>query len=171
MNIPFFLNLIQSTQFYFCLLHRELDADMLAIKELNAEIFRVMKDKENADAKPNMLQLSFKTNRLLKKILLRRFQLEQEAQYIRKMISKVAGGDESEDINADIETPKDGIDLVINKLKTMVQDLDTGDNGRGVSYDGNFFIFPIRPVFNSLSKVLRLFFCLCGFASLRSLIG
>ena len=111
---------------------------MLAIKELNAEIFRVMKDKENADAKPNMLQLSFKTNRLLKKILLRRFQLEQEAQYIRKMISKVAGGDESEDINADIETPKDGIDLVINKLKTMVQGLDTGDNGRGVSYVGNF---------------------------------
>ena len=114
-------------------LHSELDEDMLSIKELNAEIFRIIRKENSGEAKPDLIQLSFKTNRLLKKILLRRFQLEQEAQFIRKMSDKVAGGEESEDVNADIDSPKDGIDQVINKLKTMIQDIDTGDNTGGVN--------------------------------------
>ena len=116
------------TYVYVCyhVLHREFDEDMLSIKELNAEIFSALKD-TNGD-RPDLLQLSIKTNRLLKKMLLRRFQLEQEAQYIRKMSSKLASGGLSEVPRADIDMPTGGIDRVINRLKTMIEDLDTGDN-------------------------------------------
>ena len=107
---------------------------MLSIKELNAEIFSAVRD-TNGDRRPDLLQLSIKTNRLLKKILLRRFQLEQEAQYIRKMSSKVAAGELSEDKRADIDMPTVGIDQVINRLKTMIEDLDTGDNKEKVVID------------------------------------
>ena len=120
--------------FYVCSLHREFDEDMLSIKELNAEILSAVKDTDG-DRRPDLLQLSIKANRLLKKILLRRFQLEQEAQYIRKMSSKVAAGELSEDKRADIDMPTGGIDQVINRLKTMIEDLDTGDNKEEVVID------------------------------------
>lgn len=108
---------------------------MSSIKELNAEIFSAIRNKEDGVAKPDMLQLSFKTNRLLKKILLRRFQLEQEAQYIRKMSVKVASHEGSKDEKVDVDTPKDGIDKVINKLKTMIQDLDSKNDKEEVTID------------------------------------
>ena len=125
---------MQSHRNHLRYFHREFDEDMQAVRELNSEIFSVIGNKESGDTERNLLKLSFKTNRLLRKILLRRFQLEQEAYYIKTMSSKMANGEDDEDIKTDIDSHKDGINHVINKLKTMIQDLDiTRDNTRGVN--------------------------------------
>lgn len=99
---------------------------MLSVKELNKEIFRTIENKENADAKGDLLQLSSKTNKLLKKILLRRFQLEQDLHYIKNMRSKISADKENTHSTDDTEfgATKGGIDQVVNKLKTMIKDLD-----------------------------------------------
>lgn len=99
---------------------------MSSVKELNKEIFRAIEDKENTDTKSDLLQLSSKTNKLVKKILLRRFQLEQDLHFIKKMQSKISSDEEnthSRD-NTEFGATKGGIDQVVNKLKTMIQDLD-----------------------------------------------
>ena len=99
---------------------------MSSVKELNKEIFRAIEDKENTDTKSDLLQLSSKTNKLVKKILLRRFQLEQDLHFIKKMQSKISPDEEythSGD-NTEFGATKGGIDQVVNKLKTMIQDLD-----------------------------------------------
>ena len=99
---------------------------MLSVKELNKEIFRTLEDKENTDAKGDLLQLSSKTNKLMRKILLRRFQLEQELHNIKNMQSKMStdkDNTQSAD-NTEFGASKGGIDQVVNKLKTMIQDLD-----------------------------------------------
>ena len=112
---------------------------MQEIKELNSEIFSVAKNKNSGDTKrADLVQLSVKTNRLLKKILLRRFQLEQEAKYIKTMSNKVANREDGDDVGAAIDPRENGIDKVISKLKTMILDLDsTEDKPGGV----NVFFF------------------------------
>ena len=112
---------------------------MQEIKELNSEIFSVAKNKNSGDTKrADLVQLSVKTNRLLKKILLRRFQLEQEAKYIKTMSNKVANREDGDDVGATIDPRENGIDKVISKLKTMIHDLDsTEDKPGGV----NVFFF------------------------------
>ena len=106
---------------------------MQSIKELNREIFRIIEDKENTDARDDLLQLSSKTNRLLKTILLRRFQLEQDLHYITKMRSKISGGEENAQAteHTDLDPTKGAIDQVINKLKNMIQDLDNSEARTG----------------------------------------
>ena len=100
---------------------------MLSVKELNKEIFRTIEDKETTAAKGDLLQLSSKTKKLVKKILLRRFQLEQDLHYLKKMQSKISADEQNTH-----STDKTGfsattgvIDQVVNKLKAMIQDLDT----------------------------------------------
>ena len=95
---------------------------MLSAKELNKEIFRTIEDKDDKD----LLQLSTKTNKLVKNILLRRFQLEQDLHYIKKMQSKISADEDNarSTDNTELGTTKSGIDQVVNKLKTMIQDLD-----------------------------------------------
>lgn len=112
---------------------RELDEDMQSIKELNNEIYRIVEDKQDTDARGDLLQLSSKTSKLLRKILLRRFQLEQDLLYIRRMRSKISGSEEKEQAtdNAEFGATKGGIDQVINKLKTMIRDLDNPEAGAG----------------------------------------
>lgn len=124
----------------YCCTYRELDQDMQEVKELNSEIFSVAKPKNSGDNKrSDLVQLSVKTNRLLKKILLRRFQLEQEAKYIKTMSNKVANREDGDDDGATVDPRENGIDKVISKLKTMIHDLDsTEDKPGGVS---GFFLF------------------------------
>ena len=116
---------------------------MQEIKELNSEIFSVAKNKNSGDTKrADLVQLSVKTNRLLKKILLRRFQLEQEAKYIKTMSNKVANREDGDDVGATIDPRENGIDKVISKLKTMIHDLDsTEDKPGGVNVFFFWFIF------------------------------
>lgn len=115
-----------------CCTYRELDQDMQEIKELNSEIFSVAKNKNSGDTKRvDLLQLSVKTNRLLKKILLRRFQLEQEAKYIKTMSNKVANREDGDDVGATLDPRENGIDKVISKLKTMIHDLDSTEDKPG----------------------------------------
>ena len=116
---------------------------MQEIKELNSEIFSVAKNKNSGDTKrADLVQLSVKTNRLLKKILLRRFQLEQEAKYIKTMSNKVANREDDDDDGATIDPRESGIDKVISKLKTMIHDLDsTEDKPGGVNVFFFWFIF------------------------------
>ena len=116
---------------------------MQEIKELNSEIFSVAKNKNSGDTKrADLVQLSVKTNRLLKKILLRRFQLEQEAKYIKTMSNKVANREDGDDVGAAIDPRENGIDKVISKLKTMILDLDsTEDKPGGVNVFFFWFIF------------------------------
>ena len=116
---------------------------MQEIKELNSEIFSVAKNKNSGDTKrADLVQLSVKTNRLLKKILLRRFQLEQEAKYIKTMSNKVANREDGDDVSATIDPRENGIDKVISKLKTMILDLDsTEDKPGGVNVFFFWFIF------------------------------
>ena len=116
---------------------------MQEIKELNSEIFSVAKNKNSGDTKrADLVQLSVKTNRLLKKILLRRFQLEQEAKYIKTMSNKVANREDGDDVGATIDPRGNGIDKVISKLKTMIHDLDsTEDKSGGVNVFFFWFIF------------------------------
>ncbi|KAL9968354.1 hypothetical protein ACROYT_G026715 [Oculina patagonica] len=111
----------------------ELDEDMQTIKELNKEIFSIIENKDNTDARGDLVQLSSKTNKLLKKILLRRFQLEQDLHYITKMRSKISGGEVNAQATDSTEfgTTKGGIDQVVNKLKNMIQDLDNTEAGTG----------------------------------------
>lgn len=105
---------------------------MQEIKELNSEIFSVAKNKNSGDTKrADLVQLSVKTNRLLKKILLRRFQLEQEAKYIKTMSNKVANREDGDDVGATIDPRENGIDKVISKLKTMIHDLDSTEDKPG----------------------------------------
>lgn len=139
----------------YCCTYRELDQDMQEIKELNSEIFSVAKSKNSGDNKrSDLVQLSVKTNRLLKKILLRRFQLEQEAKYIKTMSNKVANREDGDDDGATVDPRENGIDKVISKLKTMIHDLDsTEDKPGGVSV---FFC-------------LFSFVCVCYFISSRIL--
>ena len=127
---------------HFCT-YRELDQDMQEIKELNSEIFSVAKNKNSGDTKrADLVQLSVKTNRLLKKILLRRFQLEQEAKYIKTMSNKVANREDGDDVGATLDPRESGIDKVISKLKTMIHDLDsTEDKPGGVNVFFFWFIF------------------------------
>jgi len=129
---------------------------MQEIKELNSEIFSVAKNKNSGDTKrADLVQLSVKTNRLLKKILLRRFQLEQEAKYIKTMSNKVANREDGDDVGATIDPRENGIDKVISKLKTMIHDLDsTEDKPGGVN------VFFVLIVF---------FVCVCYFISSRIL--
>lgn len=99
----------------------------MSVKELNKEILRSIEDKTNTDTKSDLLQLSSKTNKLVKKILLRRFQLEQDLQYIKKMQSKISADEENTHSAADnpeFGATKGGIDQVVNKLKAMIQNLD-----------------------------------------------
>ena len=116
---------------------------MQEIKELNSEIFSVAKNKNSGDTKrADLVQLSVKTNRLLKKILLRRFQLEQEAKYIKTMSNKVANREDGDDVGATLDPRESGIDKVISKLKTMIHDLDsTEDKPGGVNVFFFWFIF------------------------------
>ena len=116
---------------------------MHEIKELNSEIFSVAKNKNSGDTKrADLVKLSVKTNRLLKKILLRRFQLEQEAKYIKTMSNKVANREDDDDDGATIDPRESGIDKVISKLKTMIHDLDsTEDKPGGVNVFFFWFIF------------------------------
>ena len=116
---------------------------MQEIKELNSEIFSVAKNKNSGDTKrADLVQLSVKTNRLLKKILLRRFQLEQDAKYIKTMSNKVANREDDDDDGATIDPRESGIDKVISKLKTMIHDLDsTEDKPGGVNVFFFWFIF------------------------------
>jgi len=95
---------------------------MLSAKELNKEIFRTIEDKDDKD----LLQLSTKTNKLVRNILLRRFQLEQDLHYIKKMQSKISADEDNarSTDNTEFGTTKSGIDQVVSKLKTMIQDLD-----------------------------------------------
>lgn len=105
---------------------------MQEIKELNSEIFSVAKNKNSGDTqRADLLQLSVKTNRLLKKILLRRFQLEQEAKYIKTMSNKVANREDGDDVGATLDPRENGIDKVISKLKTMIHDLDSTEDKPG----------------------------------------
>ena len=99
---------------------------MLSVKELNKEIFRTMEDKENTDTNSDLLQLSSKTNKLVRKILLRRFQLEQDLHYIKKMQNKISTDEENTHSadHTEFGATKGGIDQVVHKLKTMIQDLD-----------------------------------------------
>ena len=133
---------------------------MHEIKELNSEIFSVAKNKNSGDTKrADLVQLSVKTNRLLKKILLRRFQLEQEAKYIKTMSNKVANREDDDDDGATIDPRESGIDKVISKLKTMIHDLDsTEDKPGGV----NVFCLVLFCLF-----VFRV--CVCYFISSRIL--
>ena len=111
----------------YCNLPRELDEDMLSVKELNQEIFRSMEAKTNTDTKSDLLQLSSKTTKLVKKIISRRFQLEQDLHHIKKMQSEISADEEntrSEADNTEFGGTKGGIDQVVNKLKAMIQDLD-----------------------------------------------
>ena len=116
---------------------------MQEIKELNSEIFSVAKNKNSGDTKrADLVQLSVKTNTLLKKILLRRFQLEQEAKYIKTMSNKVANREDGDDVGATRDPRENGIDKVISKLKTMIHDLDsTEDKPGGVNVFFFWFIF------------------------------
>lgn len=128
---------------------RELDEDMQSIKELNNEIYRIIENKENTGSRDDILQLSSKTNKLLKKILLRRFQLEQDLLYIRRMRSKISGSEEKEQATdkAELGATKGGIDQVINKLKNMIRDLDDPEAraGGGVGSDDTTGIKPGSP--------------------------
>lgn len=135
---------------------------MQEIKELNSEIFSVAKNKNSGDTKrADLVQLSVKTNRLLKKILLRRFQLEQEAKYIKTMSSKVANRDDGDDDGPTLDPRENGIDKVISKLKTMIHDLDsTEDKPGGV----NVFCLVLLCLF-----VCLFFVCVCYFISSRIL--
>lgn len=94
----------------------------MSAKELNKEIFRTIEDKDDKD----LLQLSTKTNKLVRNILLRRFQLEQDLHYIKKMQSKISAAEDNarSTDNTEFGTTKSGIDQVVSKLKTMIQDLD-----------------------------------------------
>ena len=101
------------------------------MKDLNKELFSLT-NKDHTEAKHDLIQLSVKTNKLLKKILLRRFQLEQDLKYITKTRSKISHDQQnahSKD-NTEFDPTKGGIDKVINKLKTMIQDLDDTDAGK-----------------------------------------
>ena len=114
-------------------LSRQLDDDMLSMKELNKEVLSIVESKDKTDAKGDIVQLSFKTNKLLRKILLRRFQLEQDLDYITKMRGKIFDDEEPAEQatdHAQFFPTKGGIDKVINKLKTMIQDLDTNGVGK-----------------------------------------
>ena len=109
---------------------------MQAVKELNAEVISTLSKETKAD---QLLEVSFRTGKLLKRIIMRRLQLEQEAHNIRKMSEKIA---HREDKMVDTDAPNDGIDEVINKLKTMVQALDSGDDKTQVCNDlVSFFPF------------------------------
>ena len=99
----------------------------MSVKELNKEIFRSIEAKTNTDTKSDLLQLSSKTTKLVKKILLRRFQLEQDLHYIKKMQSEISADEDNSQSAADnteFGAAKGGIDQVVNKLKAMIQDLD-----------------------------------------------
>ena len=108
-------------------LFRQLDDDMESIKELNKEIFNMIGGKDKPAAKGDLLELSLRSNKLLKKILLRRFQLDQDLDYITKMRGKFSGNKDAEEESKDkaqFLPTKGGIDKVVNKVKTMIQDLD-----------------------------------------------
>lgn len=119
-------------------LFRQLDDDMESIKELNKEIFNMIGSKDKPAAKGDLLELSLRSNKLLKKILLRRFQLDQDLDYITKMRGKISGDkdavEESKD-KAQFLPTKGGIDKVVNKLKTMIQDLDVNSKGNAKAAD------------------------------------
>ncbi|RMX47348.1 hypothetical protein pdam_00012582 [Pocillopora damicornis] len=105
----------------------QLDDDMESIKELNKEIFNMIGGKDKPAAKGDLLELSLRSNKLLKKILLRRFQLDQDLDYITKMRGKFSGDKDAEEESKDkaqFLPTKGGIDKVVNKVKTMIQDLD-----------------------------------------------
>lgn len=110
-------------------INMELDDDMQAVKELNAEVISTLSKETKAD---QLLEVSFRTGKLLKRIIMRRLQLEQEAHNIRKMSEKIAY---REDKMVDTDAPNDGIDEVINKLKTMVQALDSGEDKTQATQD------------------------------------
>ena len=83
--------------------------------------------KDKPAAKGDLLELSLRSNKLLKKILLRRFQLDQDLDYITKMRGKFSGDKDAEEASKDkaqFLPTKGGIDKVVNKVKTMIQDLD-----------------------------------------------
>ena len=111
---------------------------MSSVKELNKEILRTIEDKGNTDTKTDLLQLSSKTNILVKKILLRRFQLEQDLHYLKKMQSKISADEETTHSadNTEFGATKGGIDQVVHKLKTMIQDLDNTEMRREAGASG-----------------------------------
>ena len=74
----------------------------------------------------------------MKKVLLRRFQLDQDLDYITKMRGKISGDKDAEEESKDkaqFLPTKGGIDKVVNKLKTMIQDLDVNSKGNAKAAD------------------------------------
>ena len=113
----------------FCWLQRELDGDMQSGKELHSEILSSLSKKIKLD---ELLEKSVKAGELFKKGVARRILLEEEAQHIRKLSEKIAEG---EGLNMETDARKDtGIDAVINKLKTLVHDLDSREDKTLVSF-------------------------------------
>lgn len=113
----------------FCWLQRELDVDMQSVKELHSEILNSLTKKIKPD---ELLERSSKAGKLFKTIVARRILLEEEAQHIREMSENIA---EREGLNMETDAPKDtGIDAVINKLKTLVHDLDSREDKTRVSF-------------------------------------
>lgn len=113
----------------FCWLQRELDGDMQSGKELHSEILSSLSKKIKLD---ELLEKSVKAGELFKKGVARRILLEEEAQHLRKLSEKIAEG---EGLNMETDARKDtGIDAVINKLKTLVHDLDSREDKTLVSF-------------------------------------
>ena len=98
-------------------------------KELHSEILSSLSKKIKLD---ELLEKSVKAGELFKKGVARRILLEEEAQHIRKLSEKIAEG---EGLNMETDARKDtGIDAVINKLKTLVHDLDSREDKTLVSF-------------------------------------
>ena len=102
---------------------------MQSVKELHSEVLSSL----TKEIKPDeLLERSIKAGKLFKRIVARRILLEEEAQHISKMSEKIA---EREGLNMETDAPKDtGIDAVIDKLKTLVHDLDSREDKPLVSF-------------------------------------
>lgn len=135
----------------------QLDDDMQSIKELNKEITSMIKNRDKPSPQGDLLELYQKTDKLLKRIHLRRFQLDQDLDYITKMRGKISGDkdtvEESMD-DAQILPTKGGIDKVVNKLKTMIQDLDINSEGNAKGADfGNEGSAETKPASSAIDDV------------------
>ena len=102
---------------------------MQSVKELHSEVLSSL----TKEIKPDeLLERPIKAGKLFKRIVARRILLEEEAQHISKMSEKIA---EREGLNMETDAPTDtGIDAVIDKLKTLVHDLDSREDKPLVSF-------------------------------------
>ena len=109
---------------------------MVAFEELNKEILTVVQDETNSeksDFKKNLVELSVKANKLVRRIILASFQIEQDVLSIKKMRQEITthrgrdGKSEKGAKRSQIDDLTGGMDLVISKLTAMIQNAESGE--------------------------------------------